>query len=490
MVTDVQVRRLMEEHAKHGKVGLASMRSGMHRNTAARYLSLGRLPSELKPERTWRTREDPFASDWPELAARLEEAPELEAKALFEDLLGRAPGRYHPGQVRTLQRRVRTWRAQHGPPKEVFFAQEHRPGEAMQTDFTWMTELGITIAGEAYPHMLCHPVLPYSNWEWGTVCFSESMMALRRGVQAAIFRLGRVPRFHQTDNSTAATHDLATGKREFNEEYAALMRHLGMEPRTIAVGEKEQNGDVEAAHGAVKRRLVQHLLLRGSRDFVDEAVYEQWLAGVFEKANALRQKRLAEELAVMRPLVVERLAECSEEWVRVTSWSTISVKRNTYSVPSRLIGEEVRVFLYEDKLDIKYGGQSQLVVPRLRGEGKRAINYRHVIDSLVRKPGAFERYRFREELFPSLTFRRAFDALSQALSPRRADIEYVRVLHLAATTMESEVEAALEELLGQGIVPVAERVQEAVAPRAIEVPILAKPVVDLAAYDRLVGVGR
>jgi hypothetical protein len=460
----------------------------MHRNTAARYLLLGKLPSEMKPERSWRTREDPFAHDWLELEAKLEMAPELEAKALFEDLMERAPGRYQPGQVRTLQRRVRTWRAQHGPPKEVYFAQEHRPGEAMQTDFTWMTELGITVAGEAFAHMLCHPVLPYSNWEWGTVCHSESMMALRRGVQAAIFRLGRVPRFHQTDNSTAATHDLATGKREFNDEYLALMRHLGMEPRTIAVGEKHQNGDVEASNGAAKRRIEQHLLLRGSRDFADETTYEQWLQGVFEKANGLRRERLAQELAAMRPLVVERLLECTEERVRVLSWSTISVKRNTYSVPSRLIGEEVRVFLYEDRLEIAYGGEKQLVVPRLRGEGKRVINYRHVIHSLLRKPGAFERYRYREELFPSLTFRRTFDALCAALPPRRADIEYLRLLHLAATTMESEVEVALEALLGQGIVPVCERVQQTVAPPEIDVPILLKQVVDLAAYDRLVGV--
>lgn len=486
--TDAQVRRLMEEHAKHGKVGLAAMRSGMHRNTAARYLSLGRLPSETKIERSWRTREDPFARDWPEIEAKLEEAPGLEAKTLFEELLERAPERYHAGQVRTLQRRVRAWRARHGPPKEVYFAQEHRPGEAMQTDFTWMTELGITIAGEAYPHMLCHPVLPYSNWEWGTVCFSESMMALRRGVQAAIFRLGRVPRFHQTDNSTAATHDLATGKREFNDEYLALMRHLGMEPRTIAVGEKHQNGDVEAANGAVKRRLEQHLLLRGSRDFADEATYERWLEGVFEKANALRRERLGQELKAMRPLVVERLAERSEERVPVSSWSTISVKRNTYSVPSRLIGEQVLVFVYEDRLEIAHGREVQLVVPRLRGEGKRSINYRHVIHSLVRKPGAFERYRFREELFPSLVFRRAFDALSSALSPRRADIEYLRLLELAATTMECEVEAALEVLLGDGVVPVCERVQQAVAPPAIDVPVLSRQIVDLTVYDQLLGV--
>src|SRR5687767_7185802 len=129
------------------------------------------------------------------------------------------PDRYHEGQLRTLQRHVKQWRAQSGPDKEVFFQQEHRPGEAMQTDFTWATELRVTIAGEPFPHMLCHPVLPYSNWEWATICRAESMAAMKRGVQAALFRLGRVPEFHQTDNSTAATHDLRTGKRGFNEEY-------------------------------------------------------------------------------------------------------------------------------------------------------------------------------------------------------------------------------------------------------------------------------
>src|SRR5205814_5892857 len=145
--------------------------------------------------------------------------------------------------------------------------------EAAQTDFTWMTELAITIAGQLFVHMLCVMVLPFSNWQWATVCLSESMAALRRGVQAALFQLGRVPEYHQTDNSTAATHRIPDGheahvegrKRPFNDDYLALMRHFGMTPRTTEVGAKEQNGDVEAANGAFKRRLEQELLVRGSR---------------------------------------------------------------------------------------------------------------------------------------------------------------------------------------------------------------------------------
>ncbi len=484
-VSDAQVRRLMEEKAKLGEVGLAAMKAGMDRKTASKYLGSGKLPSELKEPRDWRTRADPFAEDWPRLKELLREAPELEAKTLFEHLLAEHPGRYEPGQLRTLQRRVQAWRAKEGPEKEVFFAQEHRPGEAMQTDFTHCDELAVTIAGEPFPHMLCHPVLPYSNWEWATVCHSESLMALRRGVQAALFKLGKVPEFHQTDNSTAATHDLADGKRGFNVEYQRVMDHLGMKARTIEVGKSNQNGDVEALNGAAKRRLEQHLLMRGSREFESADAYEHWVQQVLEKANDLRRTRIAAELASMKELKVSRLPECVEETATVTSWSTIRVRRNTYSVPSRLIGRDVRVNVFEDRLEVFYGGgEPQLVVERLRGEGGRRINYRHIIWSLVQKPQAFARYKYREELFPSLTFRRAYDTLT-AGGGRHADREYLRILYLAATTMESEVEAALERLLAEQRLTSAEPVKALVAPSRPQVPALEAPRVDLSDYDGL-----
>lgn len=490
----------MEEFSNHGRLERAALKAGMNRKTAAKYVNASCLPSDLRAPRTWRTRADPFEDVWDEVAARLVAAPELEARALFEDMLTREPGRFDAGQLRTFQRRVKQWRAREGPEKEVFFQQEHRPGEAAQTDFTWATELEITIGGEPFPHMLCHFVLPYSNWQWATVCHSESMAALTRGIQDAVFRLGRVPTWHQTDNSTAATHKLSrrdgeapceledgqgARSRGFNESYLGLMRHLGMKPRTTAVGAKEQNGDVESLNGAVKRRLEQHLLLRGSRDFASVAEYELWLNGVFEKANAQRATRVAEELAAMTAVRVERLAEFTIVDVTVTSWSTIRVKRNTYSVSSRLIGERVRVRVFDERIEVWHGDRHELSAERLVGEGRRRINYRHVIASLVRKPGAFDRYRYREDLFPSPVFRRGYDALHEALPTWKADREYLRTLNLAAETMESDVEAAVMEMLDAGVLPLADQVTARVSPQELDVPELAVLEVELVEYDCL-----
>lgn len=496
-ISDRQARMLMEERGKCGKVGRAAAKAGVHRNTATKYLKAGQLPSEMAAPRTWRTREDPFARDWDtEIAPRLVDAPELEAQTLFEFVTALHPGRYEPGQLRTLQRRMREWRALNGPPKEIFFAQEHRPGEAMQTDFTWANELLITIQGKPFEHMLCHPVLPYSNWEWATICHSESIMALRKGVQAAALRLGRVPEWHQTDNSTGATHrpsaaEAAEGEgRKFNADYEALMRHLGMKPRTIEVSKKNQNGDVEALNGALKRRLAQHLAMRGSRDFDSVYDYEKWLESVLEKVNALRTTKLKEELAAMKELRVSLLPEYREyRDVIVTSWSTIRVLKNAYSVPSRLIGENVTVRAYDDRLSVFYLGKHQMDVERLLGENRHRINYRHMIWWLVQKPGAFPRYRYRDEMFPSVIFRKAYDRLCEELTERSADMQYLQILHLAASTMEHDVELALQMLLEHKQRPAYEDVKALVSPAKPEVPALAPLAPDLVSYDGLLACG-
>ena len=353
----------MEEMTKHGKVGLAAMKAGMDRKTARKYVAAGKLPSEMAVPRDWRTREDPFAEHWPEVEALVRETPALEAKTLFEVLSAKYPDRYEAGQLRTLQRRVRLWRATQGPDREVMFAQQHRPGEAAQTDFTSTSELGVTIAGQLFVHLLCVFVLPFSNWLWATVCLSESMAALRKGVQRALFQLGRVPRYHQTDNSTAATHRIPDGKkvfyedgkRPFNDDYLALMRHFGMTPRTTAIGAKEQNGDVESENGAIKRRLEQLLLVRGSRDFEDVAAWQAFIDDVLRKANAGRRTRVGEDLAAMRELNVAKLPEYVEEDVMVSAWSTMRVKHCAYSVPSRLMGEMVRVHVYDARIEVYFG---------------------------------------------------------------------------------------------------------------------------------------
>jgi hypothetical protein len=489
-VSDAQVRKLMEEMSKHGQVGRAALKADMDRKTAHKYVTAGKLPSEMAAPRDWRTRPNPFEEHWAEVEQRLAETPELEGKTLFEWLTDKYPGRYEPGQLRTMQRHVRVWRAEHGPDKLAMLAQAHRPGEAAQTDFTWAKELGITVAGQVFVHMLCVFVLPFSNWQWATVCLSESMLSLRRGVQRALFQLGRVPRYHQTDNSTAATHDVSTAapgeRRPFNDEYLALMRHFGMTPRTIEVGEKEQNGDVEASNGALKRRLEQALLMRGSRDFESAEAYQAFVDDVVRKANKGRGRRVAEDLEAMRELSATRLPEFREEQVTVSEWSTVRIKCCAYSVPSRLIGELVRVRLYEGRIEVRYGNKVELACERLRGDNRHRIDYRHVIWSLVQKPGGFARYVYRDEMFPSLVFRKAYDAIQAHDAGTRGDLEYLRILHLAASTMESDVGAALELLLAGDHDVSADAVKAIVGPARIEVPTLAPHQVDLSTYDTLI----
>ena len=253
----------------------------------------------------------------------------------------------------------------------------HRPGEALQTDFTWAQELGVTIAGVPFSHLLCHVVLPCSNWEWVTVCRSESLAALKRGLQEAVFRLGRLPEF-------------------------------------------------------------------------------------------------------------------TEEEVRVSAWSTIYVKRNVYSVPSRLIREKVRVRVYGDRLEVYYGGQRQFSLERLLGRGGHRINYRHIIWSLVRKPGAFRLYKYQDDLYPSRVLRQAYDKLSAVYAEDRANREYIRILHLAASTLESEVAAALELLLENGSLTGIDQVKALVDSPAAPPPALALrvPAVDLTIYDSLLPAGK
>lgn len=493
-VTDAQARKLMEEMSKHGRIGKAAMKAGMHRQTARKYVEAGELPSTMIAPRDWRTRIDPFEEHWPDIEARLRATPGLEAKTLFELLEEAHPGRYAPGQLRTLQRRVKRWRAASGPEREVVIAQQHRPGEAAQTDFTSTGELAVTIAGQLFTHLLCVLVLPYSNWQWATVCASESIAAIRRGVQRALFQLGRVPRYHQTDCSTAATHRIPDGqahcfedgKRPFNEAYLVLMRHYGMTPRTTEVGAKEQNGDVEAGHGALKRRLEQALLVRGSRDFESAEAWQAFVDGVLRKINTARGKRVAEDLAAMRQLDVAKLPEYVEEEVRVSEWSTVRVRHNAYSVPSRLIGEWVRVHVYEDRIEVRFADEIQLACERLLGRNGRRIDYRHVIWSLVRKPGGFARYVYREEMFPSLAFREAYDAIQAARPGTKGDLEYLRILHLAASTMESDVVTALALLKMGGKSITADAVRELVTtPAPVDVPALVSAPIDLAEYDAL-----
>ena len=486
MVSDQQVRKLMKLVKTENNLDVAAAKAGMSTKTARRYRNANASPSELKKAHTWRTRADVFEEVWEEVAELLEVNPGLEAKTLFEELQRRHPGRFSDGQLRTLQRRIKAWRALEGPSKEVFFAQEHRPGELAQSDFTHMESLGVTIEGQLFAHLVYHLVLTYSNWETGMVCFSESFESLASGMEGALFALGGVPKVHQSDRLSAAVSNLAD-PAEFTERYAALLRHYGLEGRMIQAAKANENGDVEQCHHRFKRAVDQALMLRGSRDFSNHDAYEKFLQGIFDQLNAGRQERLAEELAVLRELPTTRYNACKKLQCKVGQGSTINADRNVYSVPARLIGEQVEVRLHAQHVEVWYAQRQVTKMPRLRGRGGHRINYRHIIDWLVRKPGAFKSYRYRADLFPTSRFRMALDLL-ELQQPARSHKVYLAILRLAARENESLVDDALRVLLDReqdiSVDAVEALLQQAQAlPLPTEVHI---DEVDLHAYDALI----
>jgi transposase len=466
----------------------AAVKAGMSEGTARKYRRLGKLPSEVGAPHGWRTRPDPFEAVWPEVEALLEQDNGLQAKTVFEELQRRHPGEFPAGQLRTLQRRFRHWRALHGADKEVYFAQVHRPGEQCQSDFTAMDALGVTIAGEAFAHLLYHFVLTYSNWESVSLCYSETFEALSEGLQGALWRLGGVPKEHRTDNLSAATHELAKSRgRGFTERYQELLDHYGMRGSKNTPGRGHENGDVESSHGGLKNVVDQRLRLRGSRDFATAEAYWAFIEVLVSERNAGREARFGEECAVLKALPARALPAYRDEEVRVKRWGIIRVVNKPYTLPSRLIGHRVQVRVYANYLEVRYRGELVACPERVRGDALNGIDYRHLAHSLVRKPGAFRRYVYREALFPTLTFRRAYDVLAER-SEKWADLEYVRILYLAATTMECEVEAALSALLEAGEVPEHDVVKARVAPSfPLAVPEVHVDMPDLSAYDALLG---
>jgi len=448
MITDNQARKLMKYLQEKATLGVAALKSGMDEKTARKYRDIEKLPSELKAGqiRNWRTREDPFDEVWEMVKSFLENNTGLEAKTLFEHVQRQYPGHYSDGQIRTFQRKVKTWRATEGPAREVFFPQVHRPGKLSQSDFTHMGSLGVMIGGVPFDHLIYHFVLTYSNWETGSICFSESFESLSDGLQQALWQLGGVPAAHQTDRLSTAVNK-PDNPEEFTRRYQGVLSHYGIAGRKTQPASPNENGDVEQRHHRFKKAVDQALMLRGSRNFATRKEYEIFLENLFSQLNANRAERFREELAELRLLPVVRLPACTRLSVGVGPSSTIRVKHNVYSVHSRLIREKVTVRLYGEYLEIWHGQSHIENIPRLRGCGNHHIQYRHIIDWLVRKPGAFENYRYRSDLFPTSRFRMAYDELKRHHTLAKAGKEYLLILKLAARENEAAVDDALRFMI-------------------------------------------
>jgi len=387
-------------------------------------------------ERHWRTRKDPLAAVWElELIPLLEREPSLTGITLWDYLDEKYPEHYPERLLRTLQRRVKHWQATQGPNKAVIFRQSVPAGHQGLSDFTH-PNTAITIAGEPFAHLLYQFRLAYSGWRYAHIVQGgESYSALAEGLQNALHRLGGVPKEHRTDSLSAAYVNAAQ-KQRLTDAYQALCQHYSMRPTTNNLGVSHENGAIEAPHGSLKRRIEQAIKLRGSADFSSIRAYRDLIEHIVGKLNKRCKGRLAEEQQILMGLPRHRFIDYTELTVKVTTSSTISVKRGLYTVPSRLIGATVRVHLYHDRLQCFVGQTRVITLPRVypatpTGRARR-IDYRHIIHSLAAKPQAFRFSQFRDDLLPGPQYRQLWRQAEQQFSPQDACKWIVAVLRFAA----------------------------------------------------------
>ena len=451
-ITDHQMRLYMLFRQKNG-LQLAAAKAGFSTATAYRIAADPRPPSSKK-NRRGRRRPDPLAGIFDEeIVPMLKRTPGLRAVALYEELMRRHP-ELGSGIRRTLERRVREWRAIHGPEQEIVFRQTHPPGQLGLSDFTDASGLAVTVVGESLDHRLYHFRLAYSGFSHAHVVLGgESFTALAEGLQHALWTLGGAPREHRSDSLSAAYRNLDRDQREdATARYTGLCAHYGMAPTRNNPGESHENGSVEGPHGHLKRALEDALLLRGSRDFDTLGDYRAFVDEVVGRRNARLRVRIDAERAVLRPLPPRRTEDFDTIRVHVTSSGGFMLRRVFYSVPSRLVGHQLTVRLYDDRLELFLGTTALMALPRGRarpdGRTGHVIDYRHVIHSLRRKPMALRNLVYRDQVFPREAYRRAFEALLEAKGERTACRDTVALLALAH---ERACEAALADAIQTGL---------------------------------------
>ncbi len=474
-------------------VPIAAAKAGISQATGYRLQADPILPSRKKTPRN-RRRPDPLGDIFEtEVVPLLQSSPGLRPVAIFEELLRRHRD-LGPGIRRTLERRIRAWRAEHGPEQEVIFRQTHEPGRMGLSDFTDMGKLGVKIAGQPLEHRLYHFRLAYSGFEHAHVVLGgESYVALAEGLQNALWSLGGVPANHRTDSLSAAFRNLErTAQADLTDRFDALCRHYGMTPSRNTKGVARENGSIEGPHGHLKRAIEDALIMRGSRDFEALGAYRGFIDEIVGRINARNAKRIDIERASLKPLPARRTMDHEEVTVRVTSSGGFLLRKVFYTVPSRLVGHRLRVRLHDDRLELYLGATFLQTLPRGRsapgGSHGHVVNYHHVIHSLRKKPMALIGLVYRDHLFPRRVFRDMFAALLEQIGEKQACRMTVDLLALAHDRgCEAELAAQLEEDLRQNRLPDIAALRTLFAPPPDSLPGVSVQLAELSSYDQLLG---
>jgi len=461
---------------------VAAAKCGMSARTARKYLRSGKLPSEVGRKCRQYPKKHVLYEVWDEIEAMLKRSPDLKNKTILAYLMDKYGDKFNNTHLRKLQYLTLNWRRESGPDKEVIFAQDIAPGKQSQSDYTNMNDLGITIAGVQFDHLLFHFMLPYSCWEDVDICYSESFESLSSGYEKALWKLGAVAPNHRTDNLSAVAHFVA-GKRLFTSSWQEIMDYYGVVPSCNNPGKSHENGSVEKSHDLIKNDIYQLLALRGSKNFSTIEEYREFLDKLLEKRNSRRKERLALELKLLKPLPERKYYAPLIIEAKVSKFSTVRLASAYYSVPSRLIGARLRAYIYRGEIELYYGDKLIQKMPKL-APGEQLINYQHIITSLVRKPGAFASYCYFESLFPTPIFRKTYDCLKSRY-PVNSHKHYLQILLLAYREGEHKVENILKELLAKKITPEIGEVKKLIKTPVSFIPTVKINLPLLSDYDNL-----
>jgi hypothetical protein len=446
--TDNEVKLYMKHRANKTQE-IAAAKAGMTAKTGRKYEQTKLLPSQTKKERSYKTRPDPFLEHTAYIQNMYRDAPKLHAKTILKHLMETFPGSdYNMSQLRSLDRRLKPLRVLHGGNKEIYFPQELRPGVQSQSDWTHMNILNITIGGEKFKHLVFHFMLPYSCWESVDICYSESFDSLANGYQKAVAELGGVAPQHKTDNSSTATKKAVKG-RDYTRRYSDLLSHYEVIAKRNNPGKGNENGSVEKSHDLFKTSVEQALLIRGSSDFASIEDYRDFLETLVKTRNVERTIKVNEEIALLNKLPTRAYEYRELMEVRVNKFSLVRIKGCSYSVPSQYVGSKLDAVVGCKEISLYY--QDHLVGLVSKSDNKVEVNYRHIIDSLIKKPGAFEHYRYRECLYPHPVYKQSYELLELESSNYVKD--YLQLLHLAKNHGESLVtEQIMQHLVANTLV--------------------------------------
>ena len=470
----------------------SAAKAGISRRTASRIDNGTHRPKRGRP-RDWKTRQDPLDGHWEaELLPMLEREPRLAPITLFEALQERYPGQYDD-KLRTVERRVKDWKAQHGKPKEVMFKIQHSPGVLGLSDFTHLKGVTVTVKGQSFQHILYHYRLAFSGWQYVQVIQGgESFVGLSQGLQNALFACGGVPQQHRTDSLSAAYRNTGGRNPQLTRMYAAICDHYRMQPTRNNPGVAHENGSVESSHGYFKRRLCQALYRRGSFEFETVAQYQAFIESVIAKLNAKCAQKFELERPTLQSLPHYRTADYEILSSRVSVHSTVSVRCILYSVPSRLIGSQLTLHLYHDRI-VGFVGTTQVVeLPRIHVHGSatirraRCINYRHLVESLRRKPRAFLHCQWQEDLLPDVDWRDLWSEMKCCSDPDTAARWMVEALYIAATQdREVDVASYLKTELAAGTFTLHRLQHQFNLMKTLPVPEVTSVQHELSSYDQL-----